>query len=125
MLPTCTFVSTPIHLREPGPPDAPPLGSVSKPIPGEFLASDPLSAPISGALVIPSGLHFPSGPFETFRIRAFNRCYHRKPAKPCARQPKAPRSVLFRCSLRFIARSPLLARLGYRSVNPGTEPIIV
>src|ERR1700675_2309582 len=50
-LPPCSFASTPLFLREPARPKAPPLGSVSKPKPGEFVTFDPLSAPISGAFM--------------------------------------------------------------------------
>jgi len=73
-----------VFLREPARPKAPSLGSVSKPKPGEFFTCDPLSAPISGALAMPSGLHSPSG-FSTFRIKAFNRLHHNKLALPDAR----------------------------------------
>jgi len=62
-LPPCSFASTPIHLRVPARPKAPPLGSVSKPKPGEFFTFDPLSAPISGAPAMSSGLHSPLGGF--------------------------------------------------------------
>jgi hypothetical protein len=58
-LPTCAFASTPVFLCEPVRPQAPPLGSVSKPKPGEFFTFDPLSAPISGAPVMPSDLRIP------------------------------------------------------------------
>jgi len=60
----CPFASTPVFLCEPVRPKAPPLGSVSKPIPGEFITFDPLSAPISGALMMPSDLHSPLGCFQ-------------------------------------------------------------
>src|SRR5580658_7955544 len=55
----CSFASAPVFLREPVRPKAPPLGSVSKPKPGEFVTFDPLSAPISGAPAMPSDLHSP------------------------------------------------------------------
>jgi len=60
-LPPCSFASTPVFLRVPARSKAPPLGSVSKPKPGEFFTYDPLSAPISGALAMSSDLHSPSG----------------------------------------------------------------
>ena len=60
-LPPCSFASTPVSLRVPVRSKAPPLGSVSKPKPGEFFTLDPLSAPISGALAMSSDLHSPSG----------------------------------------------------------------
>jgi hypothetical protein len=59
MLPTCPFASAPVSLCEPARPKAPPLGSVSKPIPGGFITFDPLFAPISSAPVMSSGLHSP------------------------------------------------------------------
>src|SRR5271163_3123737 len=42
----CSFASTPMSLHVPARPKAPPLGSVSKPKPGEFFTFDPLYAPI-------------------------------------------------------------------------------
>jgi len=123
MLPTCAFASTPVFPCEPVRPQAPPLGSVSKPIPGEFFTFDPLSAPISGAPAMPSGLHSPSG-FSTLRIEAFNRLHRNKLASPDARLFFAPRSALFRFSLRINARNPSSSCLANRSVNPGTESII-
>jgi hypothetical protein len=65
------------------------------PKPGEFLAPDPLSAPTPGAAV-------------TFR--------HPKPAVPDARRLFAPQ---------FNAQSPFSPGPANRSVNPGTETIIV
>jgi hypothetical protein len=61
---TCPFASTPKLLREPVRPKTPPLGSVSKPKPGEIITFDPLSAPISGAFATTSDLHSPSGCFN-------------------------------------------------------------
>src|SRR5580658_4684853 len=55
----CSFASTPVFLRVPARSKAPPLGLVSKPKPGEFFTFDPLSAPISSALAMSSGLHSP------------------------------------------------------------------
>jgi hypothetical protein len=85
MLPTCTFASTPVSNADSF--DQELLRSVrfSKPKPGEFLAPDPLSAPISGAMMTLPGLRYPLGPFETLRIKAFSRIRHLKPALPCAR----------------------------------------
>ena len=122
-LPTCSFASTPVFLCEPVRPKAPPLGSVSKPKPGEFFTLDPLSAPISGAPVMSSGLHSPSG-FSTLRIKAFNRLHRNKLASPDARLSFAPRRALFRFSLRIDARNPSSPCLANRSVNPGTETIM-
>jgi hypothetical protein len=96
------FVSTPMYLRVPVRSKAPPLGSVSKPKPGEFLTPDPLSAPISDALAMTADPHSPSG-FSTLRIKAFNRHHHNKLASPDARSSFAPRRVLFRLSLRIKA----------------------
>jgi hypothetical protein len=73
-----------VFLCEPVRPKAPSLGSVSKPKPGEIFTFDPLSAPISGAPVMSSDLHSPSG-FSTLRIEAFNRLHHNKLALPDAR----------------------------------------
>jgi hypothetical protein len=122
-LPTCAFASTPAFLCEPVRPKAPPLGSVSKPKPGEFFTFDPLSAPISGALVMSSDLHSPSG-FSTLRIKAFDQLHHDKLALPGARLSFAPRRALFRYSLRINARNPSSSCLANRSVNPGTESIM-
>jgi hypothetical protein len=51
MLPPCSFASTPETLCKPVRSKAPPLDSVSKPKPGEFITMIPLSTAISGALV--------------------------------------------------------------------------
>jgi hypothetical protein len=112
-----------VFLREPVRPKAPPLGSVSKPKPGEFFTFDPLSAPISGALVMPSDLHSPSG-LSTFRIKAFNRLHHNKPALPDARLSFRSPTRSLSISLRINARNPSSSCLANRSVNPGTESIM-
>jgi hypothetical protein len=44
-LPTCAFASAPKFLRKPVRLTAPSLGPVSKPVPGEFIAANPLPAP--------------------------------------------------------------------------------
>ena len=61
-----------------------PLGSVSKPKPGEFNTLDPLSAGLPAAPVTSTDLHSPSG-ISTLRIKAFDRLHHRKPALPDVR----------------------------------------
>jgi hypothetical protein len=64
MLPTCAFASPPETSGKSVRSKAPSLGPVSKPVPGEILAADPLSAPISAALATRSDLHSPSGSYE-------------------------------------------------------------
>jgi hypothetical protein len=73
-----------------------------------------LSAPISGALVMSSDLHSPSG-FSTLRIKAFDQLHHDKLALPGARLSFAPRRALFRYSLRINARNPSSSCLANRS----------
>jgi hypothetical protein len=95
-LPTCAFASAPKNPANPF--DRRLLRSVrsSKPSPGELIAIGPLSAPISVALVISFGLHSPSGPFGTFRIKAFDRLHTRSSPGPDVWLSLAPRGALFR-----------------------------
>jgi hypothetical protein len=62
--------------------------------------------------------------YSTLRIKAFNRLHHNKPASPDARLSFAPRSALFRFSLRINAQDPSSSCPANRSVNPGTGSII-
>jgi len=67
-------------------------------------------------------LHSPLG-FSTLRIKAFNRYHHKKLASPDARLSFAPRSVLFRLSLRINARNSSSSCQANRSrALAGPEP---
>jgi len=63
MLPVCPFDSTPETTQTRSIADSPP-SSVSKPTLGEFIAGDPLSAPISSAPVKNTRTHSPLGHFD-------------------------------------------------------------
>lgn len=103
------------NLRKPVRSKAPSLGSVFETVPGEFNATGPLPAPISATLVTFADLHSPSGSFEAFRIKAFNRFHHQKLAWPDVWSSLAPRRALFRCRCGSTLETPLPScRLSFR-----------
>ena len=112
-----------VILCEPVRPKAPPLGSVSKPKPGEFFTLDPLSAPISSALVmspISTPLQVVSNPPDQSVQPASSQ------ETRLARRPIVFCSPLRALSIspRITARNPSSSCSANRSVNPGTETIM-
>jgi len=87
-----------------------PLGSVSKPKPGEFHAIDPLPAFYSCAPTVTHRLHSPSGLFN-LPDQSVQRLYRKKLASLDIRLSSAPRSASLSMALRIDARNSASSRL--------------